>query len=324
MAVMLSTSLLMFAEGGQATAAANSSVNSQDSAKSQQVVTLAKSLLGKDYQYGANGPTQFDSAGFPAFIYDKIGIDLEDNLSSLYLSGAKVSTNEILPGDLLFFSSTGSNSPNYTGIYIGGDQFIYASQSYDEVVQKSLSSGYGSKLIGARRYVNVPPNVDNKAKPVEKPNVVKPPVVEKPPVQKPPVQKPDTQTGQSDLADKIIQIGEKYMGTPYKFGSSSSTTATFDCSSFTQRVFKEAGIKLPRDSRQQSSVVKEISLNEIRKGDLVFFRSYGSSNPRITHVAIYAGDNKLLHTFGKPGVTYTKFLGTSWEKRVQKVGRVLP
>ncbi len=128
----------------------------------------------------------------------------------------------------------------------------------------------------------------------------------------------------SELANKIIQIGEKYLKTPYKYGSSSKTTKTFDCSSFTQRVYKEAGIQLPRDSRQQSRAVKTISAKELKKGDLIFFRSSGTSNPRITHVAIYAGDNKLLHTYGKPGVVYSKFRGTSWEKRVVKVGRILP
>ncbi|MED1915711.1 C40 family peptidase [Bacillus thuringiensis] len=127
----------------------------------------------------------------------------------------------------------------------------------------------------------------------------------------------------SDIADQVISEGLKYKGVPYKFGSSKKTTRTFDCSSFTQRVFKEVGVNLPRDSRQQSKVGQKVSKNQLQKGDLVFFHSYGSSSSRITHVAIYAGDNKLLHTYGKPGVTTTKFKGTSWEKRFELGRRVI-
>ncbi|MGG1657844.1 C40 family peptidase [Brevibacillus sp. NRS-1366] len=126
----------------------------------------------------------------------------------------------------------------------------------------------------------------------------------------------------SNVANQIISNGLKYKGRPYKFGSSKNTTSTFDCSSFTQRVFKEAGITLPRDSRQQSKVGQQVSKNQLQKGDLIFFRSYGSSSSRITHVAIYAGNNTLLHTYGSPGVTTSKFLGTSWEKRFEIARRV--
>ncbi|GED72100.1 hypothetical protein BRE01_58020 [Brevibacillus reuszeri] len=126
----------------------------------------------------------------------------------------------------------------------------------------------------------------------------------------------------SNVADQVISNGLKYKGTPYKFGSSKNTTGTFDCSSFTQRVFKEAGITLPRDSRQQSRVGQQVSKNQLQKGDLIFFRSHGSSSPRITHVAIYAGNNTLLHTYGSPGVTTSKFFGTSWEKRFEIARRV--
>ncbi|KQL50158.1 hypothetical protein AN963_06980 [Brevibacillus choshinensis] len=132
-----------------------------------------------------------------------------------------------------------------------------------------------------------------------------------------------TSGSSSKTADQVIADGLKYKGVPYKFGSSKNTTNTFDCSSFTQRVFKQAGVNLPRDSRQQSKVGKQVSKNQLQKGDLIFFRSYGSSSSRITHVAIYAGNNTLLHTYGKGGVTTSKFAGTSWEKRFEIARRVI-
>ncbi|QQE75494.1 C40 family peptidase [Brevibacillus composti] len=126
-------------------------------------------------------------------------------------------------------------------------------------------------------------------------------------------------------ADRVINVGKKYLGTPYKFGSSSSTTRTFDCSSFVQRVYRVAvNKKLPRTSRSQAKVGTKIAKSNLKKGDLVFFKANRyTKSTRITHVAIYAGNNKLLHTYGKPGVTFTSFKGTSWEKRFVTARRVL-
>jgi len=126
-------------------------------------------------------------------------------------------------------------------------------------------------------------------------------------------------------ADKVINTGKKYLGTPYKFGASSNTTKYFDCSSFVQRVYKEAiGKSLPRDSRSQSKAGSKVSKSSLKKGDLVFFKASATAkSSKITHVAIYAGNNKLLHTYGKPGVTFTSFKGTSWEKRFVTARRVM-
>ncbi|PTX60823.1 cell wall-associated NlpC family hydrolase [Melghirimyces profundicolus] len=108
----------------------------------------------------------------------------------------------------------------------------------------------------------------------------------------------------SDFGDRIIATGEKYLGTPYKFGSSSKTTKTFDCSSFTQRVFAENGVKLPRTAEPQSKVGVEVPRSELQKGDLVFFKLKGKEHLGIEHVGIYAGNGKILHTYGPGGVRY--------------------
>ncbi|MEJ8544724.1 C40 family peptidase [Brevibacillus borstelensis] len=290
-AVMLSTSLLMGGQVGQAAA------YSQDSGKSEQIASLTKSLVGKDYKFGAEGPNSFGSAGLATYVYGKAGIKIEDTIGELYRGGTKVSRTSVKAGDLVFFSSNGKGNPSFMGIYVGNDQFIYSSQSQDEVVVKKFSANE-KKFLGARRYL--------KEESTSKPSV------------------PDKSSEASAIADKVIKNGEKYLGTPYKFGSSKNTTKTFDCSSFTQRVFKEAGITLPRDSRQQSTVGKSVSLKNVKKGDLIFMKaSVNASSDRITHVAIYAGNGKILHTYGKPGVTYSKFDGTNWERRVVKVKRVI-
>ncbi|PSK06822.1 NlpC/P60 family protein, partial [Brevibacillus sp. NRRL NRS-603] len=199
-AVMLSTSLLM---GGQVGVVA---AKTQDS-KQSEVANIATSLIGKDYQYKAKGPKQFGSAELATYTYKQVGISIGSTISSLCKTGTKVSEKSVEPGDLVFFASSGSGSPTFMGIYIGGDQFVYSSQGEDEVVLKTYSE-YSDKFVGARRILEETDSSETPSKP------------------EPPV---------SNIADQVIKNGEKYLGTKYKYGSSSSTTNTFDCSSFTQR-----------------------------------------------------------------------------------------
>ncbi|MBM7619853.1 peptidoglycan endopeptidase LytE [Bacillus tianshenii] len=102
------------------------------------------------------------------------------------------------------------------------------------------------------------------------------------------------------LADKIIQTGKEYLGTPYVFGAPSNRKDIFDCSSFVQRVYGQHGIKLPRSSRKQFQVGRPIPLSCIREGDLLFFttpmRRKKKWHERIGHVAIYLGNHTILHT----------------------------
>ncbi|WP_302104539.1 C40 family peptidase [Polycladomyces zharkentensis] len=114
----------------------------------------------------------------------------------------------------------------------------------------------------------------------------------------------------ASLADRIIQTGEKYLGTPYKYGAPSGQKRYFDCSLFVQTVFKENGINLPRSSREQARVGTFVPRGQLQKGDLVFFKA-GRSDGQIGHVGIYAGNNKILHTYGPGGVRYDS-MSTPW------------
>lgn len=125
-------------------------------------------------------------------------------------------------------------------------------------------------------------------------------------------------------ATQIINFGKKYMGTPYKFGASTSTTKVFDCSSFMKYIFKKYGINLPRTSAAQAKVGKAVSKSNLKKGDLVFFSSGSrSTGKNVTHVALYIGDGKILHTYGKPGVTISNLNSGTWKKTYVKARRVL-
>ncbi|MGO4890036.1 C40 family peptidase [Anaerobacillus sp. MEB173] len=126
---------------------------------------------------------------------------------------------------------------------------------------------------------------------------------------------------------KIIISGLSYIGTPYQFGASPFQTKTFDCSSFVQHIYRLNGINLPRTSRQQYRVGQTIPRHSLKKGDLVFFttkrRRHRKGSEKIGHVAVYIGQNKLLHTsrsHGKVAVTPFK---KKWKKLFISAKRIV-
>ncbi|HEX7056785.1 MAG TPA: C40 family peptidase [Bacilli bacterium] len=118
-------------------------------------------------------------------------------------------------------------------------------------------------------------------------------------------------------ASRIIATGKHFLGVRYKFGAPAGATYAFDCSSFVQYVYKKNGIRLPRLAGKQAHVGKFVKRRNLRPGDLVFFYS------PIHHVAIYIGHGKILHTYGKPGVTISKLNTGWWNKHYTTARRVL-
>ena len=121
-------------------------------------------------------------------------------------------------------------------------------------------------------------------------------------------------------ADALIAFGSTFIGTHYDFGADSDQTDAFDCSSFVKRVFGDVlGIDLPRVSYDQAKEGVEVKLDDLRKGDLLFFSARGLD---IGHVGIYAGDGKILHTYSdKLGVHIEAFDG-QWKDRFVTARRV--
>lgn len=92
--------------------------------------------------------------------------------------------------------------------------------------------------------------------------------------------------------ETIVKTARRYVGVPYRWGGESPRTG-FDCSGFTMVVYRLNGLDLPRSSRQQWKVGKQIQHNQLQKGDLVFFATAGKG--RVSHVGIYTGEGRFLH-----------------------------
>lgn len=97
---------------------------------------------------------------------------------------------------------------------------------------------------------------------------------------------------------KIVNIAKKYLGIKYVWGGSTPSTG-FDCSGFTQYVYKEYGITI-RVRTQQYLDGTSVKYSELQPGDLVFFDT--KRNGTIAHVGIYIGGGQFIHapTYGKP------------------------
>lgn len=121
--------------------------------------------------------------------------------------------------------------------------------------------------------------------------------------------------------DDILTAGEQYYGTKYGLGSDGSTA--LDCGLFTQFAFKDVGLTL--DNRCADAQMKQfedasalIPLSQAGPGDLVFFlHTYECDAYKgVTHVGIYAGDNKMLHCGSSKGVVYEDLNIDYWQGKI--------
>ena len=149
----------------------------------------------------------------------------------------------------------------------------------------------------------------------------------------------DTNAGSAmAMIHAVIDEGLKVLGTPYEYGSQRIllwdgtlnkyfTGKTFDCSAFVQYIFyKGASVKLKGDSRSQSLQGIQVPLDKLQKGDLIFMTSSTRMNntgiEKIGHVALYIGNNKIMHTFGTGGVRIQEY-SEFWRGRAITVKRIV-
>ncbi len=115
-----------------------------------------------------------------------------------------------------------------------------------------------------------------------------------------------------EAVERVIEEGYKYLGVTYVYGAtryhdgsgkklSGFSTSAFDCSSLMQYIFKiGAGVNLQLTTRTQIYQGTTVKKSEIKRGDLLFFTNSSRKNntgiERVGHVALYLGDNYILHT----------------------------
>lgn len=127
-----------------------------------------------------------------------------------------------------------------------------------------------------------------------------------------------------DAADRgmvqqaLLAQFREWRGTPYKLGGNSK--AGIDCSAFVQQTLSSHfNVDAPRTTTQQVQMGEAVDRENLKVGDLLFFRTGYTTN----HVGFYLGGGQFLHASTKVGVTISKLDDLYWRKTFWKVRRVL-
>lgn len=108
-----------------------------------------------------------------------------------------------------------------------------------------------------------------------------------------------TSVGSAAQGAAAVAWAKTKIGSPYGWGSTGPNS--YDCSGLTSMAWRSQGVNITRTSRTQYNHVKKIPYSQMRPGDLIFYGSNPSNAQSITHVAIYAGNNKMVEA-RRPGV----------------------
>jgi cell wall-associated NlpC family hydrolase len=124
----------------------------------------------------------------------------------------------------------------------------------------------------------------------------------------------------ANVQNKLVQMVLSFMATPYKIGGIDHSG--IDCSGLTMVVFDSVfNYELPHSSREQAQLGISVGRDELKVGDLVFFKTIGH---RISHVGIYFGDNLFVHASVEQGVTISSLESTYYAKRYAGARRLVP
>jgi len=154
----------------------------------------------------------------------------------------------------------------------------------------------------------------------ETPKVEENPVPE--PIPEPEITQPEPSAPESagTTGAAIVEYAKQYLGYKYVSGGTSPSKG-FDCSGFTQYVYKHFGISINRSSGAQIKNGVAVEKSELQPGDLVIFNN--DANTKIGHVGIYVGDGNFIHASNpSDGVKITTLTSGYYHKRYVGARRV--
>lgn len=127
----------------------------QASEGGQAVCDFAAQFLGVPYLWGGTSPSGFDCSGLVQYVYAQLGYSLNRVADDQMKNGIPVSRDELMPGDIIGFSSAGLGGyASHIGIYVGDGMMIHAPHTGDVVKYTSIDSDYYAKrFAGARRII---------------------------------------------------------------------------------------------------------------------------------------------------------------------------
>ncbi len=125
----------------------------------------------------------------------------------------------------------------------------------------------------------------------------------------------------SDKGEEVVALAKKYLGYKYVYGGASPSSG-FDCSGYTQYIFKQFGVSLSHSATAQSKVGSNVSKSDLKLGDIVIFND--DANSSIGHVGIYIGENNFIHASNpSDGVKVTSLSNSYYLKRYVTARRLV-
>jgi len=107
------------------------------------------------------------------------------------------------------------------------------------------------------------------------------------------IEEPRQEENYGELVNNIEWSAKQLLGLKYVWGATGPYN--YDCSGFTQKIYRDAGIKIPRVSRDQAKVGRYVAYNNLERGDMVFFDTKKRRSGKVTHVGIYLGNGNFIH-----------------------------
>ena len=129
----------------------------------------------------------------------------------------------------------------------------------------------------------------------------------------------NTTTSQNKV-ETVVNLAYAQLGKPYVWGAEGPNS--FDCSGLIHYVYKQAGVSMPRSSKEQSNVGTKINKSDLQPGDLIFSSTDGTGG--VSHVSIYVGNGEMIHAprTGK-NVCKVSINNSYWSKAYLYAKRVL-
>ena len=130
----------------------------------------------------------------------------------------------------------------------------------------------------------------------------------------------ESTTNSQTVRYKLAKMARTFLGLPYRWGGMSERQGA-DCSGLVKIIFAKLHVELPRTSREQIQSGKDVPMEKLEAGDLVFFSSDGGIPD---HVGVYMGNHQFLHAEKRAGRVIITDLSQPWyAKRFLRARRVV-
>lgn len=133
-----------------------------------------------------------------------------------------------------------------------------------------------------------------------------------------------SKVSREEKVDVVISKARFYTGTPYKYGG--TTVLGMDCSGLLMRSFEAVDMYIPRTAAEQSKLGKKVNISELKKGDLVFFKTI-KKKAKVTHAGLVTDARKkdqiiFIHASSSKGVIEVNLMSNYYRKAFVKARRL--